>query len=142
MNKQEILKLFFQSTLGLPYIWGGQNPLVGYDCSGFVQEALITIGLDPKGDQTSHALYEHFRNPKFGVRRFLQFGSVLFFGREDRISHTAIALNQFSMIESGGGGSQCKTREDAIKYNAFVRIRPISRRKDLVDNIYPIGMEE
>ena len=36
------------------------------------------------------------------------------------------------MIEAGGGGSRVTDLENAIKYNAFVRVRPIARRSDLV----------
>lgn len=137
MNNKEILTMYCQSVLNTPYKWGGNTALEGMDCSGFVQDALSTIGLDPNGDQTAHNLYEHFKNPLNGIQNILQFGSLLFFGTEDKIIHVAIALNNISMIESGGGNSKTNSLEDAIRDNAFVRIRPIQRRNDLVCAILP-----
>jgi len=45
MTNKESLMMFFQSVLGTPYKWGGNNCLEGYDCSGFVQDALSIIGV-------------------------------------------------------------------------------------------------
>lgn len=140
MNNKEVLALFFQSALNTPYLWGGDSPLKGYDCSGFVQDALYAIGLDPSGDQTSDALYRHFKDPLNGRKNVLQFGSLLFFGKEEKITHIAIALNETSMIEAAGGGSKTKTLEDAIESKAFVKITPIRRRRDLVAKILPMGL--
>lgn len=124
------------SFLHMPYRWGGYNPIEGYDCSGFVQEILASVGIDPPGDQTAQALYnllEKTSSPnKWGV------GSLAFFGASvTKITHVAFCIDQYRMIEAGGGGSTTLTTADAIKQNAFVRIRPISNRKDLVAMIRP-----
>ena len=131
VHNNDILMMYFQGCLNLPYRWGGNNPVDGFDCSGFVQEALAVIGKDPVGDQTSHGLYEIFKLD--GVtKKNASFGDLLFFGNEHKIKHVAIALNETTMIEAGGGSSRVTDLENAIKYNAFVRVRPISRRSDLV----------
>jgi len=140
MDKKDILIMFFQSSLNINYKWGGDNPFEGFDCSGFVQEALSAIGLDPPGDQTSDALYRYFKNPLKARQNILQFGSLLFFGTEKKIKHVAIALNHNEMIEAGGGGSKTKTIDDAIRDKAYVRIRQIKRRSDLVASILPIEL--
>jgi peptidoglycan DL-endopeptidase CwlO len=31
--------------LGVPYVWGGTNPDVGFDCSGFVQRTFADLGI-------------------------------------------------------------------------------------------------
>ena len=140
MNNKEVLSLFFQSALNTPYIWAGDSMTKGVDCSGFVQLALYAIGADPKGDQTADALYRHFKSPTNGRGNVLQFGTLLFFGREEKITHIAIALNQTSMIEAAGGGSKTKTVEDAIQQKAYVKITPIRRRSDLVAKILPMDL--
>ena len=35
-----------QQYLGVPYKWGGTDPAVGLDCSGFVQRAYADVGVD------------------------------------------------------------------------------------------------
>lgn len=35
-----------RSALGLPYVWGGNSLSTGVDCSGLVQQAYKTIGID------------------------------------------------------------------------------------------------
>ncbi|WP_423183673.1 C40 family peptidase [Arthrobacter sp. NyZ413] len=32
--------------IGVPYVWGGTNPAVGMDCSGFVQRVFKDLGID------------------------------------------------------------------------------------------------
>ena len=131
MTNKESLMMFFQSVLGTPYKWGGNNCLQGYDCSGFVQDALAVIGVDPKGDQTSNDLYNFFKDIQELNPKNISFGCLLFFGKE-KVTHVAIALNNKQMIEAGGGGSKTTTFQDAMKINACVRIRPINRRSDLL----------
>jgi len=121
---------YAKSFIGTPYIWGA-NGGGAFDCSGYVQEVLSFYGLDPKGDQTAQTLYNHFVKESNGSG--IQKNSLLFFGRSvSNISHVGIAINANQFIEAGGGGSNCKTFEDARKYKAHVRIRPILNRRDLV----------
>lgn len=135
MTNKEVLILTIQSMLNKPYKWGGYNPIDGYDCSGLTQDLLAPFGLDPSGDQTSNMLMEKFS--KSGKKIDLpEFGAVLFFGKDqDKATHVSIALNGLSMIEAGGGGSRTNTIDDAKKQNAFVRIRNINRRRDIINII-------
>lgn len=132
MNNKECLLMAIQATLNVPYKWGGYNPVDGYDCSGFVQDMMSTVGLDPPGDQTSNMLMDYYskNGTEIGVP---EFGALIFFGRsKERATHVSIALNERSMVEAAGGGSKTKTLEDAKKHNAFVRITNINRRKDIL----------
>ena len=102
MNNDDILKMYFTSCINIPYRWGGYNPIEGYDCSGFVQDALSTIGLDPKGDQTANLLYKFFSHPQHGVvKDIASFGNLLFFGNDKIITHVAIALNDKARLKQG-----------------------------------------
>ena len=79
LTNDQVLTMYFQSCLNIPYKWGGNNPIQGYDCSGFVQEALATINLDPIGDQTSHSLYDIFKHSTEGTLvKKANFGHLLF----------------------------------------------------------------
>ncbi len=137
MSKLSIANNYAASFLGLPYIWGGDHPMNGYDCSGLVQEILASIGLDPQGDQTAQTLYTELQIGG-AVAATPRVGGVLFFGKNlQNITHVAYCMSETEMIEAGGGGSKTKTTKDAIAQKAFVRIRPISRRKDLVACLMP-----
>lgn len=124
--------------IGIPYIWGGNHPALGYDCSGFIQEILSSVGLDPKGDQSAQTLYIILKQGTW--KEGLQPGALLFFGKSEHlITHVALQVDSHHMIEAGGGGSSTRTKEDAIKSNAFIRIRPIANRSDLINGLYYIG---
>ena len=115
--------------LNQPYIWAGNGPFE-FDCSGFVLSVLRDVGFQYP-DMTSQGLYT--RLSQLDLRSQLGPDSILFFGPSRyTINHVAIALDERYMIEAGGAGSNCKTKEDAARLNARVRIKPITNRGDLV----------
>lgn len=123
--------------LGIPYKWGGNNPIEGFDCSGYAQWILKSCGIDPPGDQTAQALFDHFS--KVGLlTNHHKLGTLLFFGQSvSKITHVAICLDAYRFSEAGGGDHLTLTKEDAAKRGACVRIRHINSRKDLVAKIHP-----
>tara|TARA_B100000131_G_C18105345_1_gene607557 strand:+ start:289 stop:711 length:423 start_codon:yes stop_codon:yes gene_type:complete len=132
-ERVELMLNYAKSFIGTPYVWGA-NGGGAFDCSGYVQEVLSCIGLDPKGDQTAQKLYDFFIKKSRGSG--IQKGSLLFWGKNVKsISHVSIALDFYHHIESGGGNSRTKTVADALTQNAMVRIRPISKRSDLISAI-------
>lgn len=131
------------SFVGQPYRWAGSNPILGWDCSGLVQEILKSAGIDPVGDQTAQALYDILS--KNSTHGSVGPGSVVFYGKSVKeITHVAFCVDQYRMIEAGGGDSKVTTVSQASDRNAFVRIRLINNRKDLVASLKPnyvtIGM--
>lgn len=131
----ELLIKYALSWLGTPYIWGGQSRY-GVDCSGLVQSILHSVGAAPQGDYTSQGLYLYFLAQ--GVKQSSpKAGSLIFYGTSERIIHVAFALDDFRVIEAGGGTSKVKTVEDAISVGAYVRIRPYNYRKDVYAIITP-----
>lgn len=139
MNKREIATAYAMQHVGLPYRWGGSDPIDGYDCSGLVQELLASVGLDPAGDQTAAQLYGAFVHAKTHASpQDLEPGSLVFFGPDRlHISHVGFCIGNGIMIEAGGGGSATTSREAAAVQDAFVRLRPISRRRDLIAAVDP-----
>jgi cell wall-associated NlpC family hydrolase len=124
------------SFLSLPYKWGGDDPIKGFDCSGLIQELYAMIGLDPKGDQTAQALYEYFKTRSKESHRGC--GALVFYGKSTlAITHVGMMVDDQTIIEAGGGGSNTHTLEDAAKQNAFVRLRPYNHRQDIVSVLYP-----
>ena len=114
----------------VPYIWGGQSPLVGFDCSGFVMDILIATGIVPKGtDMTAHGLWDHFKpyrthEPKEGC--------FVFYGKPDKITHVMYCIGGGKCIGAQGGGSKCTGIEVAQALDARVKCLPINYRPDIV----------
>lgn len=141
MTKKEILFSYAMRLTGLPYRWGGDDPMAGFDCSGLAQELLAAIGLDPPGDQTAQTLYSHF--VRDGVVGETGLGALCFYGADiSKITHVGVMLNEESMIEAGGGGSKTTSLDAAIQQNAFIRIRLFNARKDLVAIVMPKGLSQ
>ncbi len=132
----KLLVEYALTFVGRPYRWGGDDPMTGFDCSGFVQELLASVGMDPPGDQTAQALYNHFETR--GERNAYLAGALAFYGESvAKITHVAMLLDQHRVIEAGGGGSATTSEAAASAQNAYIRVRPVNRRADLVAVIRP-----
>jgi len=142
MGKRRIVTEYALRLCGTPYKWGGETPLDGFDCSGFAQECLRAVGLQPPRDMTSAELRTHFQS--FTIAKPTKDSVVdippcalVFYGRT-RITHVGVSIGHGLMVEAGGGTSKTNTLKDAIRDEAFVRIRPILRRNDLVAVVDPL----
>jgi cell wall-associated NlpC family hydrolase len=125
------------SYLHIPYIWGGENPNLGLDCSGFVIDVLKTVGeLPNKYDNTAQGIYEAFvKNSK---PKQVGLGALCFYGSSSKsITHIGIMIDDFRVVEAGGGGSSVKTLKISIEQNARIRIRPYGYRNDLQAVLMP-----
>lgn len=126
---------YAMTFLGVPYKWGGANPVEGVDCSGLIQCVLASVWLDPPGDQSAQGLYDHFVKNALHLKGA---GAIVFYGKSiQEVSHVALMINDSQIIEAGGGGSKTITREDAAKQSAYVRIRPFGQRNDVVAVLMP-----
>jgi len=125
-----------RSYQGTFYSWGGDDPS-GFDCSGLVIEALKSIGILPRqGDWTAGALWTRFSQQKVTTPRD---GCLVFWWNTDstQIIHVEYCLNDEISMGASGGGSRTRTKEDAIRDNAFVKIRPFSSRPHLAGFVDP-----
>lgn len=140
MNRTDfanIMRDYAMSFIGQPYRWGGDDPVNGFDCSGLAQEILASVGADPEGDQTADQLHQ-LASKSWRPCTIDEVGGIAFYGNDERATHVAIQIGGGLMIEAGGGGSRTITKEDAATQNAFVRIRPVKRRKDHLGSFDPL----
>lgn len=135
----QILYDYALSWLRVPYIWGGSS-FDGVDCSGLVVEILKSAGMVPYGyDSTAMGIATYFADPMLAKEvHEADFGDLVFFGGSNtNIKHVGFCLDAKRMIEAGGGDRNTKTKQDALYAGAFVRVRPINHRKDVVVIIRP-----
>lgn len=123
--------------LGKEYKWGGDDPVAGFDCSGFCIEILKSVGILPiKGDWTAQGLWnlleEYKVDEPYG-------GCLVFWTNEngDRIIHIEFAISPSYCIGASGGGSKTNDISDAIDQNAYIKIRPWASRKRVKGFIDP-----
>jgi peptidoglycan DL-endopeptidase CwlO len=136
-NLETIIKAYAMSYLGVPYRWGGSNPISGVDCSGYVINVLKAAGVikDQRYDATAQGLFEAYSKNGFAKA---DFGALAFYGRDSKtISHVAFCLSDKQVIEAGAGGSSVVDKESADLKNAYVRIRPLVYRKDFLFCVMP-----
>jgi len=126
-KKRAFALKYAEKFIRVLYEWGGDNPL-GLDCSGFVGLVLRAVGLLRNGeDLTSQEMLDKFA--RYGVEKPVP-GCLVFYGRSNReIEHVAIMVDDFHILEAGGGDSKTISPEKADEKNAFVRARPYDYRK-------------
>ena len=111
--------------LGLPYIYGGNDPDVGLDCSGLTQYAYKQIGVDlPRTAQGQYDLVDSLGNMVTDPSQ-LRRGDLVFYGRwvtttvtdengvehevkKAIITHVTIYLGHDEMIHEPHPGDVCK----------------------------------
>ena len=119
---------YLQHWLLIPYSYGGSD-FSGMDCSGVIIEVLKSVGILPhKFDDTAHGLYLKFKD-KIVDRGYA--GCLVFWFREGKARHVMMMVDDFHVMGACGGGGDTKTVKDAIRNDAFVKLRPINYRGDV-----------
>ena len=121
---------------GQPYRWGGDDPIDGFDCSGMVVEILKSTGQLPRdGDWSAQGLFNLFKNKIAVVARP---GCLVFWGHDlKQITHIEMMIDNLRTIGASGGGSRTLTELDAVKQNAYIKIRPLAGRNAPVSIVDP-----
>lgn len=114
------------SFLGLPYRWGGDDPIAGFDCSGLVIEVLQSVGVLRHGlDYSANDLYQIFRSNEVSAGYA---GCIVFWFQGIKAIHVELMVDDYHTLGASGGGSSTDSIDDAISQNAFVKMRPIGYR--------------
>lgn len=125
---RELAVKYLWNWLGIPYHWGGDNGLQGWDCSGLIIEVLQATGvLQHNFDDTAHGLYLRFKDKKTEKGYT---GCLVFWFKDGKAIHIEMMIDENCVIGASGGGSKVKSLADAIKQNAFVKMRPLGYRGD------------
>lgn len=97
------------AQVGTPYVWGGETPGVGFDCSGLVQAAYAAAGVSLP--RTAQAQYDE--TAKLGPNDPLAPGDLVFFGGGlDNVTHVGIyagvADNKATMVDAPETGADVR----------------------------------
>jgi len=128
MTKRDLAIEALKSHVNLPYIWGGNDPLAGFDCSGLMVEVLQAVGVLAKGsDFTADGL-----SKKFPETEIFQPGVMVFWdwNKDGRIDHVEMIAflddeGEVYTIGASGGDSATSSRQAAVSGDAYVKIRPL-----------------
>jgi len=130
-TKVELATKYAWSFVGLPYKWGGDDPLEGFDCSGYCIEILKAVGvLSRHGDWTASGLWDLFESRRIN---YPQEGCLVFWRSRSgrRIVHVEYCLDDTHTLGASGGDFDTGTVEDAMVNNAFIKMRPFRSRANI-----------
>jgi len=113
--------------IGIPYRWGGDDPMAGFDCSGFIVEILHAVGKLQAHDYSADDLYTLFKPDVVA----LGYAGCLAFWLDTtgHAVHVMLMVDNVHVIGASGGGSRTDDLADAVRDNAFIKMRPLSYRK-------------
>jgi cell wall-associated NlpC family hydrolase len=93
------------AQVGTPYIWGGETPGVGFDCSGLVQAAYKVAGITlPRVAQD-----QYDATIKLAPGDPLQPGDLMFFGQSTSdVTHVGIYIGGGQMVDAPHTGADVR----------------------------------
>ena len=128
LNLREVATELAWKMIGIPYVWGGDDPMKGFDCSGMCIEILKSVGILPrKGDWTASGLYNKFIDKEIEEYQ-VEPGCLVFWEHQERIIHVEFAVADGLSIGASGGGRYTLTWKNAVTQNAYIKMRPWNTR--------------
>jgi len=93
------------AQVGTPYIWGGETPGVGFDCSGLVQAAYKVAGISlPRFAQD-----QYDGTAKLGPGNPVEPGDLIFFGGgPSDVTHVGIYVGNGQMVDAPHTGADVR----------------------------------
>lgn len=93
------------AQVGTPYIWGGETPGVGFDCSGLVQAAYHAAGINLP--RTAQAQYD--TGPLLPSGTALLPGDLVFFGTGPAsVNHVGLVVGPGQMVDAPHTGADIR----------------------------------
>ena len=117
--KRDQIILNAEKLLGSPYLWGGKTPF-GYDCSGFVQSLLNSVGIKIKRDTSQQIVDSRMMKIDF---KDIEKGDLVFFNIEgDNVDHVGIWYGHDDKIIHCGGEVKIQSIDDdsSIKLSDYM----------------------
>lgn len=100
----EAMKKEMEKFIGWPYVWGGKNPTMGFDCSGltaYLYQKVAGISI------VSYTVSQYDASVPVSLSE-AKAGDLIFFrgtyGAPDFISHVGIYVNETTMFDSNSSG--------------------------------------
>lgn len=120
-------------TLGTPYVWGGEDPESGFDCSGLTQFVYREI----TGLELPRTAREQRREGSDISKKELQPGDLVFFATRGRrgVSHVGIYIGQNQFVHAPTRGST--VRVDSLDNKYWSRHYVTARRYIEMDEAIP-----
>lgn len=142
-RQQDRMLAIAADMLGQPYRWGGDRE----DCSGFVQECELSVGIHPQPgtDLTAHALYEI----RVARGQVIEMGNVrpgceAFWLSGDRATHVEFVLTPAPAplcIGAAGGNSKTEGGDEFLEQIAEWLHVPAAERVAWIKATNPIVRE-
>lgn len=121
--------------VGTPYVWGGNTPSSGFDCSGligFVYQEVAGIRLPRTTQQMLHMPGQQI------ARSQLQSGDIIFFATagRGRVSHAGIYVGEgrFVHAPSNGGTVRLDSVNAAYWNKAYLQAKRVLSSESMVSN--------
>lgn len=129
-NRLKWFMFTVMSHFNEPYLWGGDNPMEGFDCSGLIVDGLRACGIiEPKEDMTADGMWQ-----KWGLSNRVidpSEGCFAFWMKNGKAYHVAVCLDKRFCLTANAGGSSTTSLQSAIEGDSYITIRPLSHRKTL-----------
>ena len=84
-----------ESQIGVPYVWAGATPGVGFDCSGLTMWAWAHAGVS-----LSHSAADQYAEPMHVPLSDLQPGDLLFYREGGTIGHVTMYVGPGEMVQA------------------------------------------
>lgn len=137
-NNMELSLWYISHFIGTWYKWGGDDPK-GFDCSGLAIEYLKAGGLLPrKFDTTADGLWNKSEWKDKKSQKPSRGALVFYYNKnKSKVIHVEIMLNKELAVGASGGGSKTITIENAMRDNAFIKVRKANSRQNIAGYINP-----
>ena len=95
-----------EKYIGVPYRWGGENSVTGFDCSGLTSSVYRESGV-----MLPRTSREQYKKGVFVLKKDLQKGDLVFFKtRGKAISHVGIFIGNYRFVHAPGKGKTVRSQ--------------------------------